>query len=157
MQNFKHSIFLFMTLGLLFTAVLSGLDWSENNNIECYSHITVLKDNHKLTMMLIFSSLKNTGQVEINGFYRNENPTALAVHRMIQFKQERHSEQYTLTSVSVRKYSNDEVSDIEISGLLPDFFLLRYKSLSLRVKTLLNGHRMFYLSGMPVYYCYDNN
>ncbi|EJM1003853.1 hypothetical protein [Klebsiella oxytoca] len=157
MQKLKRPVFLFMTLSLLFTSVLSALNWSENNNIECYSHITVLKENHKLTMMLIFSSLKNRGQVEINGFYRNESSTALAIHRLIQFNQERHSEQYTLTSVSVRKYSNDEVSDTKISGLLPDFFILKYRSLSLSVKTLLNGHRMLYLSGMPMYYCYDKN
>ncbi|WP_404318806.1 hypothetical protein RX799_04255 [Klebsiella oxytoca] len=157
MQKIKHPKITFTALSLLFIIVLSAIYWKEQNNIECYSHITVLKDNHKLTMMLVFSSLKNRGQVEINGYYRNGNSTTLAIHRMIQFNQERHGEHYTLNSVSVRKYSNDEVSDTEISGLLPDFFLVRYRSLSLRVKTLLNGHRMLYLSGMPVYYCYDKS
>ncbi|ENZ7683296.1 hypothetical protein [Klebsiella aerogenes] len=120
----------------------------------CRSNLVITNSEYNIKSIVIFHFFKNSGAVELYGFYTTNQGHIKKINRKVTFNLVERGDKYTISETNIIIRDNAyEVNALD-DGLLPDLFVHKKSSLILEKRQSGNGEKVFLWSGLPFLYCF---
>lgn len=148
----KHANYIFFVISFFFLIVTIDIKSSYlSNDVNCEGDLYVAEKDSFFDGNLQYFLNDNRGFARITGVISNSGDKKI-ISRVIYFTFQKIDNQYLLLSCDIEKTKTDNVSNANLTEVLPPFYALPKKRLALHIDKMKNGN-LFYTSTLPSLYC----